>query len=73
MDPRAAQAEHLERREDRHVRLVADDDVDLRRTEEALLLDVPAISLKQRVARGCETREVGHGRAGRESDARTCR
>ena len=69
MDALAAQAQHLEGDVDRDMRLGTDDDRDIRRTEQALPLDVPAGSLEQGMPRGRERREVGHRRAAREADA----
>ena len=57
------------RRQDRGVRLGADHDVDRRRTDETVALDVPADPLEDRVARGGQAGEVGHLAAGHEADA----
>src|SRR5258706_11320355 len=48
-DAVASKAQHAESLQQRSVRFVADHDVDGRRSEEALALDVPAFALEQRV------------------------
>ena len=64
-----AQAEVLQRHGDRRVRLGPDHDRDLRRTEQATLLHVPAGPLEDAVPGGGKAREVRHLAAGREADA----
>ena len=76
LDPRhplGAEAQHLQNREDRDMRLVPHDHRDLGRAEQAAGLDVPAGAREQRVARRGEAGQVRHGTAGGETDARRLR
>ena len=49
--------------------LVADDNGDRRRTDESILLDVPASPLEYGVASGGDRREIRHRRPGHEAEA----
>ena len=71
--PLAAQAEHLERRVDGHVRALVGHDGHLRSTLQSLALHVPADLRQHGMAGRRERREVGHRRAGHEPDARAGR
>ena len=65
-DPVAAQAEQPQRLEQRRMGLLAHDDRDRRRAEQAIGLDVPAGARQHDVARRRERGEVRHRRAGDE-------
>ena len=65
-----AHPEEAQRREDRHVRLGADDHLDLRSAEQAALLDVPTRAPQHGVACRREAGGVRHLAAGDEADAR---
>ena len=67
-DAIAPEAEILEAGEDGDVGLIADDDMNGRRTEQALRLDVPAVIGEHAAARRGKADEVGGGGAGREAD-----
>ena len=67
------EAEVLERRADRRVRLGADDDVDRRRPGQAVVLDVPAPVGEHPVARRRQTGDVRHLAARRQPEARSRR
>ena len=66
----AAEAEHAQGLDEGGVRLIADDDGELGRAEEAVVLDVPAGALEKGVAGGGEGAEVGHGGAGNDGARR---
>ena len=69
-DALAPQPEQAQRLEDAHVDLVPDDHRERRRAEHPVPLDVPPLASQQRVARGGQAGEVGHGAPGHEASAR---
>jgi hypothetical protein len=66
---RTAEPQQRERLQHGYVDFIAHHDGDLRRAEQAALLDVPTGAIEQRVPRRCQAREIGHGRAGHEARA----
>ena len=68
--PPRAQAGVAQRDEERRVDLIADQDLDRRRSREPVGLDIPAGPREHGVAGGGEPGEVGHRRPGREPDGR---
>ena len=66
--PFTPESDQAERLAQGAVGLLADHDVDLRRTEQPVALHVPSVFVEQRVAGGRETTGVGHGRSGHERD-----